>query len=307
MAGASAQAEPFPVRDQNPLVRGVYLPLSRQPMTAESSWQQDLTLTVSNTTNIEARDGEELLVDGEATELRWNGRWQFARRWEVQFSVPIVHYGGGWLDSAIEDWHRFLGLPRGDRPLRPENQLEYSYQDGNGHSLEVSDSHTGLADSSIEAGFSALSTAAATIDLWIGVELPTGDPDALTGNGAVDVAGWISGQWRLTQSWALDAKLGLARPGSVDPLPLEPNNVIPFGTVALSWARPRYGFAVQLDAHDSCVKDSRLDFLGPATLLTVGGHYQTVGGWRFELAVTEDVRVGASPDVAFYFGIRRQH
>lgn len=275
-------------------------------MTPDASWQQDLTFTISNTTNIEARDGEELLVDGEATEVRWNGRWQLASRWQLQFSIPVVHYSGGRLDSTIDDWHRLLGLPRGDRPLRPEDQLEYAYQDASGHSLNVSDSHTGLADSSIEAGFTAVSTADATVDFWIGLELPTGDTSALTGNGALDVAGWISAQWRLTQSWALDTTLGLTRPGSVDPLPLERNNVVPFGSVALSWTRPRYGFALQLDAHDSCVENSRLDFLGAATLLTVGGHYQTAGGWRLELAVTEDVRVGASPDVAFYFGIRRQ-
>ena len=276
-------------------------------MRPDATWQQDLTLTVSNTTNIEARDGEELLIDGETTELRWNGRWQMASRWQLQFSVPVVHYSGGRLDSTIDDWHRFLGLPRGDRPLQPENQLEYAYQDAAGYSLDISASHTGLADSSIETGFTAVSSDAATIDLWFGVELPTGDTDALTSNGAVDVAGWISGQWRLAQSWALDATLGVARPGSVDPLPLDPNNVVPFGTLALSWTGARYGFALQLDAHDSCVENSRLDFLGPATLLTVGGHYQTVGAWRFELAVTEDVRVGASPDVAFYFGIRRRH
>jgi hypothetical protein len=306
MAGASAQAEPFPVRDQNPLIRGVYLPISRTAMAPGTSWQQDFTLTISNTTNIEARDAEELLVDGEATELRWNGRWQLAGRWQLQFSVPVVHYSGGRLDSTIDDWHRLLGLPRGDRPLRPEDQLEYAYQAASGRSLSISDGHTGLADSSVEAGLTAVSTAAVTVDLWIGLELPTGETDALTGNGALDVAGWISGHWRLASTWALDATLGVSRPGSVDPLPLEPNSVVPFGTAALSWTRPRYGLALQLDAHDSCVEDSRLDFLGPATLLTVGGHYQTPGGWRLELAVTEDVRVGASPDVAFYFGIRRQ-
>ena len=69
-------------------------------------------------------------------------------------------------------------------------------------------------------------------------------------------------------------------------------------------AGARYGLALQLDAHDSCVEDSELEFLGAALLLTVGGYYRGGSGWRFEFGVTEDVRVGASPDVAFYFGIR---
>jgi len=311
VAGPTVQAEPFLVRDQNPLIRGVYLPLGRPVLPSDASWRQDLALTISNTTNIESRNGEELLVDGESTELRWNGSWRVARRWQLQFSIPVVHYSGGHLDSVIDDWHRLLGLPRGDRPLRPENELEFAYLAGQGASgaaIDITGSHTGIADSSIEAGFTALSTAATTIDVWLGLELPTGETHALTSNGAVDVAGWISGQWQLGRDWRLDATLGMSRPGSVDPLPLEASSVIPFGTVALSWdAGTRYGLAMQVDAHDSCVKDSDLDFLGAAVLLTIGGHYRTAGGWRFELAVTEDVRVGGSPDVAFYFGIRRQH
>src|SRR5262249_25258386 len=154
-------------------------------------------------------DGEELLVDGEATELRWNGRWQLAKRWQLQVSIPVVHYSGGRLDSTIDDWHRLLGLPRGDRPLRPEDQLEYAYKDASGDSLNVTDSHTGLADSSIEAAFTAVSTAAVTVDVWLGLELPTGETDVLTGNGAVDVAGWINAQWRLAPSWAFDATFGV--------------------------------------------------------------------------------------------------
>ncbi len=83
--------------------------------------------------------------------------------------------------------------------------------------------------------------------------------------------------------------------------------MIPFGSIALGWeGGPAYGLAVQVDAHGSCVDDSDVEFLGSAALLTVGGHYSTRAGWRFELAVTEDLRAGASPDVAFYFAIRWQ-
>ncbi len=124
----AVQAEPFLVRDQNPLIRGVYLPVGRPATPAEQSARQDLTLTVSNTTNIDTNGDEELLVDGETTELRWSGDWPLGRGWQLQVSVPLVHYEGGHLDSTIDDWHRFLGLPRGDRPARPENELEFYYR-----------------------------------------------------------------------------------------------------------------------------------------------------------------------------------
>ena len=119
VAAQATLADPFLVRDQNPLLRGVYLPVSRPAMMPDRSWTQDFTLTVSNTTNIESRNGAQLLVDGESTELRWIGNWRLSRHWQVQLSVPFVHYGGGQLDSFIDDWHRLLGLPRGDRPRVP--------------------------------------------------------------------------------------------------------------------------------------------------------------------------------------------
>ena len=139
------------------------------------------------------------------------------------------------------------------------------------------------------------------------MELPIGERSALLGNGSVDAAIWLSGARQLAEHWQLDATLGITRPGSVEPLPLAAPGAIPFGSVALSWeGAPAYGLTLQIDAHGSCVEDSDLDFLGSAALLTVGGHFLFASGWRFELAVTEDLRPGASPDIVFYFALRHQ-
>ena len=230
-----------------------------------------------------------------------------AVRWQLQVSIPFVHYEGGHLDSMIDDWHRFLGLPRGDRPARPENQLEFSYWHADSARVDIGESHTGIGDTAIEIGYTALATDRSTLNLWLGVELPTGERSALSGNGSLDAAVWLSGARQLAERWQLDATLGIARPGSVEPLPLASRGVIPFGSVALGWeGGPAYGFALQVDAHGSCVDEQRRGIPGSAALLTVGGHYLYASGWRFELAVTEDLRAGASPDIAFYFAIRRQ-
>jgi hypothetical protein len=308
VAAQATLADPFLVRDQNPLLRGVYLPVSRPAMMPDRSWTQDFTLTVSNTTNIESRNGAQLLVDGESTELRWIGNWRLSRHWQMQLSVPFVHYGGGQLDSFIDDWHRLLGLPRGDRPARPEDELEFAYHRADGAGIDITDSHTGFADSSVEIAYTLMAAARGTVNFWVGVELPTGDRDALTGNGSVDAAAWMNGAWQLSTRWQLDATLGITRPGSVEPLPLTARAMVPFGTFALSWrGGASYGLSLQFDAHDSCIEDSNVEFLGAAVMLTAGGYYRGGNGWRFEFGASEDVRVGASPDVVFFFGIRRQH
>jgi hypothetical protein len=305
-AAEAAQADPFAVRDQNPLIRGVYLPLSRPAVPAERSSRQDLTLTFSNTTNVDRDRHEDLLVDGETTELRWSVNWSLAPRWQLQASMPLVHYEGGHLDSMIDEWHRFLGLPRGDRPARPKDRLDFYYGQA-GSSVDVTSAYTGLGDAAIELGYTMLASDQSTLNLWMGAELPIGERSALTGNGSLDAAIWVSGARQLAERWQLDATLGITRPGSVEPLPLAARDVVPFATLALSWqARPAYGFTLQIDAHGSCVEDSDMEFLGTAALLTLGGHMFFGSGWRFELAMTEDLRPGASPDIAFYLGLRHQ-
>jgi len=173
--------------------------------------------------------------------------------------------------------------------------------------VDVTDGQTGVGDAALEVAYTMLATNRSTINLWMGLELPIGERSALTGNGSLDAAIWLSGARQLAERWQLDASLGIARPGSVEPLPLAAPGAIPFGSVALSWeGGPAFGLTVQLDAHGSCVQDTDLDFLGSAALLTVGGHFLFGSGWRFELAMTEDLRAGASPDIAFYFALRRQ-
>jgi long-subunit fatty acid transport protein len=44
---------------------------------------------------------------------------------------------------------------------------------------------------------------------------------------------------------------------------------------------------------------------GDAVVLTFGGTYRTTGGWQFDVGVSEDVEVDASPDVVFNIAARR--
>jgi hypothetical protein len=53
------------------------------------------------------------------------------------------------------------------------------------------------------------------------------------------------------------------------------------------------------------VRRYRLDFLGDAVVLTVGGDYRFESGWRFDVAVSEDIAVESASDVVFVFGLRR--
>ena len=99
-----AQADEFfATRDQNPLLRGFYLPLpSDSPRDADAV--MSATLLVSNTLNVEMRGRESLLVDGEsaALELTYENSWRYTRLRR--------HFGRGPTETELS-WKRVLPSP----------------------------------------------------------------------------------------------------------------------------------------------------------------------------------------------------
>jgi hypothetical protein len=47
-----------------------------------------------------------------------------------------------------------------------------------------------------------------------------------------------------------------------------------------------------------------LRFLGEVLLLTLGAEYRSANDWRWQLALTEDLRVDASPDFAIQLSVQ---
>ena len=300
----AAWPQSFAIRDQNPLLRGLYLPHAVTRASADGRLVHQLQLTLSNTANVETRGGESLRVDGEATELRWLAAWQPAERLQVRFTVPLVHYSGGVIDGAIDEWHDAFDFAEGSRPIVPRGEFEYRYSSAVG-TVQESDSGTALGDTAVEAGYVLKQTTAATLGAWLGVEMPTGDRSRLAGNEAWDLAAWIEGAGSPSQRLRLDGRIGAIHPGSAAPLPLESASWVAFGSLGATWgALPALDLRLQLDAHDSFVEDTELRLLSPALQLTLGAEYRQAGGWRLQFAITEDLRVGASPDIALHFGIQ---
>jgi hypothetical protein len=52
------------------------------------------------------------------------------------------------------------------------------------------------------------------------------------------------------------------------------------------------------------VEDTGLRFLGEALQFTLGAQLRSSGGWRWQLALTEDLIVEASPDFALQLSLQ---
>jgi hypothetical protein len=308
LAGAFALAGPataqmLPVRDQNPLVRGAYLPLPAALGAAgDGRWAFAAGVQWSNTVNIEQTATERMRVDEETVEADLSASRGFGA-WQLRATLPVIRRSGGVLDGFIDGWHSFFHLPTGDRPSLAKNAYAISYRRSGLAPLDAS-AGTALGDLALEAGRTLSATPAGRLEGWLGLEAPTGSRARLTGDGALDAAAWLAGETRLGASWALAGRAGAAYVGGdAGGLPLA--RAIGFATLALDWAASeRLGAVLQLDAHSALARGSDLRFLREAVALTIGGRYRLGGGAVFEAGVVEDIEVDHSPDVTFHFGMR---
>jgi hypothetical protein len=303
LATPLAASEPLAIRDQNPLIRGLYLPVWSDDLPAGDRFAQRFTLTVSNTTNLERATGEALRVDGEALELRWLLSWQPLDGLQVRFTLPLVYYSGGTFDDLVDGWHELFGLSDGSRPLVPSDDLMYYYLSDQGMLLEKQGG-TAFGDAALEAGLQLHQSDRVQVSAWLGIEAPTGDSSRLTGNDHWDVGTWLEYGQALNDQLSVEARVGVVRPGSAAPLPLPPSDWVAFGSLGTTWeASPALAVRLQLDAHDGMVEDTALRFLGEVLQLSVGAQLRSAGGWRWEIALTEDLRVDASPDFALQLSL----
>lgn len=179
--GQARAEEFFATRDQNPLLRGFYLPLPsdtrRDAVSAVSA-----TLLVSNTLNVETHSHETLFVDGESTALDLSYDNSLTANWRYRLSVPVIHDSGGILDSVIDVWHQAFGFSRGNRPFYSKRQLDYSYSGL--ANVDLRHSQTSVGDFAADVGWYAVDDARQTVSVWGGFKAPTGKVAYLTSDGA---------------------------------------------------------------------------------------------------------------------------
>jgi hypothetical protein len=300
---ASRANEFFQVRDENPLIRGFYLPLPSDSRLTDGQ-TLSATVSISNTLNVENRQNESLLVDGESHVLRVSYEANLQQAWRFRFTVPLIHDSGGFLDSTIDDWHRWFGFNPGNRPFYPRNEIIYSYT-GKG-SIDITQPQTSFGDISADLGWYPLDDARRTFSVWGGLKAPTGSVAKLSSDGAWDGAVWAHGAWRWPQ-WQLAAEMGVAQPFGDELFAGAAHRTSLFARVAATRALgSQWSLRAQLDGQTGRVEDSDLRFLGPSLLLTVGAVRRLGDLWRIEFGFAEDAAVNTAPDITFFLGIRRQ-
>lgn len=294
--GSDVVASPgLPTRDMNPVLQPIFLP-GYISLTEEPGWRVDHALYITNTTQKESSGDESVVIDVE------NYRYELMlghRRddWVWQVRMPYIANQGGQLDSVIESWHDFFGLPNGERPDFPNNQIQVEYDRDGDALVAQTESSSGFGDVSLALGHHP----AGEIGYFIALEFPTGSASDLTGNEGIDVALWLLGDTAMTEKATVYGLFGVTFPADEGTLQGLVADQIWVAQAGLNYRFTDWtiGYA-QLDMHSESIEDSELTAFGHSLQLQLGlGFDNWFDNYRVDLFFSEDIDVGSAPDITF--------
>ena len=264
-------------------------------------------ITSSHSTNAQ-RGAEIVILDGETTRAEFAYRVGFGPRLEVGVELPYVWHASGSLDSFIEDWHKALGLPLGSRRNRPEDQLQFAYEDDTGVRFDYRRNSNGVGDARIIAGWQLTDSPTYAVALRFGIKVPTGDSAEFHGSGSTDFSIGIAGDAK--ELFGVSRLNGFLRThayylGEPDLLSDLYRDLVGQFATGLGYQLSK---AVELRvqaAARSATHHSAIEILGqPSATLSVGGNFRLSDQYQLSIAISEDIKVRSAPDISFQASLR---
>lgn len=259
-------------------------------------------MDVANSLNLGFGSNESIYLDFESYYLNVRYIHTFSDRVSLLVDAPFIHRGGGFLDNAIDNWHEVFGLPRANRPQVSNDQFLIQYEQNGINVIRIDSMNAGAGDISLQLGYQLDRSADTELTLWAGLELPSGNSAELTGNDAVDASLTLALQQRSSDDVHLDLNLGMVFPGDDLMMQNPTNSSVLFAYAGGSWrALDWLKLKLQFETHGSYFRSDSLDMLNPATIIVFGGSIIIDKCNELDIGVSEDIKVGASPDVSFLF------
>ena len=310
LAFTGANADTLPEDDNAPLTGGFGLPGVDEGglLLAPGKFRVSASFITASHAIVEQRGDERLVLDGESARFTVDVRYGLSDGIEVGAEIPWVGHTSGNLDSVIDTWHDIFQLPEGSRDGRPQDVLEFTYEDESGEVVSFTNSANGLGDIRLYAGFDIDSTDTHQRALRVSAKLPTGDADKFLGSGGFDLAVGVAGDLqRLGGNDDLSAfyRASVTYVSEPDFLANRYEDYIGqlSGGIAIDLSR-----RIQLNAQSTlrtAVYDSEIEKLGEASwTLTFGGNVRLSRHFVLSLGVSEDIKVNSAPDVSFNLGLR---
>lgn len=306
---AMPQFHTFNVGDMVPININYGVPRNTAPAhLMAGEWQFQLGYDLANTLHIESESeqyNEELLLDAETSRLTVQLEYGLADDWDLRLELPFLDTGAGSLDGFIDGFHRSLGFPEGQRPLRPEDQFAIRYQRDGVTLLDVQQEQSGFGDTSLSFVRTVESDYEDSLSYGFTFKFPTGEKVT---SDTRDFSVWATSANQLAANWLHYASAGGVwiekKKGLLAGIR---NSAYGFARYGLRW---QYFASMSLQAqldYQSALYDSQTRLLGQSTSLSLGGTLYFPRQWQLDIAVVEDVDVNTSSDVVFHFNLRKRY
>lgn len=298
--------QPFETRDQNllNLIHGQALPTDAR-LINKNHHRWSTSLIITNTLNSGSTADEDINLDYEAYRFNLSYQYGLDDDWNIKVDIPVIHQSAGFLDSTIDSWHTFFGLPRGNRPQVANDQYDIHYTYQTQTLIEVDEASTTLGDIQLAVAGSVIKESRTQLSLWAGLKLATGDSDKLSSNGATDLSAWLAWNRQLTASWLLNLNAGAVIPGASNYQGIPLSDHAFYGHIMLGWlATDNINIKVQLQGHTSYYDQSQLTILDDTYFLTFGGSVKINSCQWLDVAFNEDIKVDSSPDASLLLSWR---
>ncbi len=303
--------DPFYTFNQSPLIQIHGLPAVDDAYVApEGRIKGIISTDVANNYLVETNEREMLTLDGESYRFTFAARYGLAKGVECGIDVPVIAYGGGFLDGFIEDFHHFFGFPNGGREQAPRDRLLYQYITGGNQKLDIRDSAAGIGDIRLTGALQLFRSEEAAVALRASLKLPTGESNRLLGSGNTDFALWFS----VKEDYKLPALGHISGFGGIGGLVMGDGETLKgmqrtlagFGSLGFGWSPVEWlALKVQADGHTPLYQGSGLKAVNKTSLqLVSGGTFSLGKNTSLDLGISEDVIVETSPDVVFHIALR---
>lgn len=302
---ALSQSEPLQITNLSPLASLRAIPSQRSVEAARGlSWAASATL--SNHFTVEKGDEEALFLDGQTDALTLSLRYGLPNQWDVEVTLPWRHHSGGFTDNVISSWHRFFGLPDGNRDNYPTDALHYQLSQPE-HDRRLFRSASGLGDIHVAVSRPLLKIDGGQLGISAGIKTASGQSSDWLGSGATDVYALLRFSGQQLGGWPVwwHGQLGGTKAGESDLLGPQQRRSLWFAGLAAEWRfSPRWSALMQYDAH-SALLDGELEALSdPAGMLSFALRWRPTSRWMIDAGFSEDVVVESAPDITFLLNAR---
>ena len=297
---------PSASRNLSPIYANLGIPpLADARLPEAGAWQVGWTLHWASHSVQTPGERRSLEFDGETRRHDFHFLLGLANGVSLSANLPFIRHSAGSLDSLIDGWHGFWGMPEGDRPRQPQDRLRFGFSGENGFLLDrpaagPGDAELGLAARLIDREHWVLGAFAR-------IKLDTGNARDFTGSGDTGYSAGVRYRNDRCATGALSCHLqaGIARIGDIEFDPAADDSAL-FASLSLVWEFiPSLALLAQLDVHEPIYATAPLAEDGIPVWGTLGLRWTPGRTWIVEAQFNEDLNVDTAPDITFILGISR--